>query len=71
MVQWQTQIQNDFEEAVLAHYPQIRQLKNALIDAGADYVSLSGSGSAVFALSKEPLKAGKINNTPLLSHGKL
>lgn len=71
MNQWQNQIKNDFEEAVFAHYPQIRQLKNALIDAGANYVSLSGSGSAVFALSKEPLKAGKINNTPLLSYGKL
>jgi 4-diphosphocytidyl-2-C-methyl-D-erythritol kinase len=71
MEQWQKQIENDFEEAVFTHYPQIRQLKSALIDAGADYVSLSGSGSAVFALSKTPINTGMLHNTPLLSHGKL
>jgi 4-diphosphocytidyl-2-C-methyl-D-erythritol kinase len=42
--------ENDFESAVFDHYPQVRQVKSTLLDAGGIFASLSGSGSAVFGL---------------------
>lgn len=47
---WKDKIVNDFEKSVFAQYPQIEQIKNQLYEAGALYVSMSGSGSSVYAL---------------------
>lgn len=43
---------NDFEETVFPLHPQIAALKKRLLDAGAFYASMSGSGSTVFGLFK-------------------
>ena len=43
---------NDFEEIVIPRYPEIRELKEAMLDSGAVYSSLSGSGSTVFGIYK-------------------
>ena len=43
-------IQNDFESSVFQSFPEIQDLKNALLSAGAFYAAMSGSGSSVFAL---------------------
>ena len=48
--EWQGSVTNDFEHHILAAHPNIAQLKQAMLDAGATYASMSGSGSAVFAL---------------------
>jgi 4-diphosphocytidyl-2-C-methyl-D-erythritol kinase len=45
-----TGIENDFESVVFPKHPAIREVKRALERSGAKYVSLSGSGSAVFGL---------------------
>ncbi|MGH9570856.1 MAG: 4-(cytidine 5'-diphospho)-2-C-methyl-D-erythritol kinase, partial [Candidatus Angelobacter sp.] len=45
-----TGIENDFESVVFPKYPAIREVKRALERSGARYVSLSGSGSAVYGL---------------------
>jgi 4-diphosphocytidyl-2-C-methyl-D-erythritol kinase len=45
-----TGIENDFESVVFPKYPAIREVKRQLERSGAKYVSLSGSGSAVFGL---------------------
>jgi 4-diphosphocytidyl-2-C-methyl-D-erythritol kinase len=42
--------ENDFEPAVFDHFPAVRSVKTALLDAGSVFASLSGSGSAVFGL---------------------
>jgi 4-diphosphocytidyl-2-C-methyl-D-erythritol kinase len=45
-----TGIENDFENVVFPRHPAIREVKRALERSGAKYVSLSGSGSAVYGL---------------------
>jgi 4-diphosphocytidyl-2-C-methyl-D-erythritol kinase len=47
---WQESIVNDFETHILVSHPRIAQIKQSLLDAGAEYAAMSGSGSAVFAI---------------------
>lgn len=50
--EWQGVLINDFEETVFAKYPELDAIKRSLYDCGAVYASMSGSGSALFALFK-------------------
>lgn len=47
---WRTLLVNDFEQSIFALYPQVAQLKEQLYQEGAQYASMSGSGSAVFGI---------------------
>jgi 4-diphosphocytidyl-2-C-methyl-D-erythritol kinase len=47
---WKDKVINDFEHSVIRLNPEIGRIKNALYEAGAVYASMSGSGSAVYAL---------------------
>ena len=53
--QWQQQLVNDFEASVFAQYPMIGHVKQRLQQLGAVYSAMSGSGSAVFALFRQPI----------------
>ena len=61
--EWQGVVKNDFEPHIFVAHPAIAELKKAMLDAGAVYASMSGSGSAVFGLfDKEPkLSVGEDN----------
>ena len=48
--EWKNHIINDFEKPVFNKFPQISELKKLLCNIGAEYVSMSGSGSSVFGL---------------------
>ena len=48
--EWAGILVNDFEETVFAKYPALAAIKRSLYDCGAVYASMSGSGSALFAI---------------------
>lgn len=50
---WRRELVNDFEPAVFARYPEIASVKQMLIDAGAGFAAMSGSGSAVFGVFEQ------------------
>ncbi|HYE57357.1 MAG TPA: 4-(cytidine 5'-diphospho)-2-C-methyl-D-erythritol kinase [Rhodothermales bacterium] len=47
---WRRELTNDFEAPVVAAYPALAPVREALHDAGAAFVSMSGSGSAFFGV---------------------
>lgn len=53
---WKFLIVNDFEKSIFVKYPILSDIKKKYYDLGADYASLSGSGSALFAIADKPLK---------------
>ena len=51
--EWDGILVNDFEETVFVKYPELAAIKRSLYDSGAVYASMSGSGSALFALYRK------------------
>ena len=51
--QWDGVLVNDFEITVFDKYPELAAIKRSLYDSGAVYASMSGSGSALFALYRK------------------
>lgn len=50
--QWQDIVVNDFERSIFPAHPQIGEVKDFILEMGAEYASMSGSGSAVYGLFK-------------------
>jgi 4-diphosphocytidyl-2-C-methyl-D-erythritol kinase len=48
--QWARSLRNDLEVPVSKHHPTIGRIKHTLMDAGAVFSAMSGSGSTVFGL---------------------
>lgn len=48
--EWKEALVNDFETTVFAAHPELAAIKQSLYDSGAVYASMSGSGSALFAI---------------------
>ncbi|MCQ2341881.1 MAG: 4-(cytidine 5'-diphospho)-2-C-methyl-D-erythritol kinase [Paludibacteraceae bacterium] len=49
---------NDFEPSVFAQHPLLPRIKRHLLDIGACYAAMSGSGSTVFGLFEQDAKSG-------------
>jgi 4-diphosphocytidyl-2-C-methyl-D-erythritol kinase len=47
---WSATLKNDLELAVVRHHPAVARIRQSLLDAGATFAAMSGSGSAVFGL---------------------
>jgi 4-diphosphocytidyl-2-C-methyl-D-erythritol kinase len=52
---WKNTVVNDFEASVFNLYPEIKSIKEQMYLNGAEYASMSGSGSSVFGLFSEPV----------------
>ena len=50
VIAWDALLTNDFEPSVFAALPQLWLIKAQLMDAGAQYAAMSGSGSTVFGI---------------------
>ena len=57
--EWKNSITNQFEDYVFVKYPEVAMIKEKLYAHGAMYVSMSGSGSAVYSLFTNPFRTGK------------
>lgn len=64
--QWQGRIINDFEASIFPIAPQIEELKLRIIDLGAVYASMSGSGASVYGIFDNDILADKASMS--LSH---
>lgn len=53
MADWQGSLVNVMEEYVFARHPEVGTIKRTLLEAGAAYAAMSGSGSSVFGLFPE------------------
>lgn len=65
ITEWQGVVKNDFEPHIFAAHPVIRAAKEQLMQAGAVYASMSGSGSTVYGLFDDEKKAHQID-TPFI-----
>ena len=50
---WKDCLFNDFEITVFDKHPELAAIKRSLYDSGAVYASMSGSGSALFAIYRK------------------
>ncbi len=54
---------NDFEDPVFRHHPEIAQVKTNLLNAGAIFAQMSGSGSSVYGFFIDPQSAHQASVT--------
>ena len=47
---WQGSVKNDFEESVFKAHPALGRIKEELLESGAVYAAMSGSGSTIFGI---------------------
>ena len=52
---WKEELVNDFEASVFAVHYELADIKERLYQLGAVYAAMSGSGSALFGLFREPI----------------
>ncbi len=49
---WRNELKNDFEEIVFPKFPILEEMKNTLYNYGAEYASMTGTGSTLYAIFK-------------------
>ena len=60
---WREELTNDFEKSVFAIHPEIGAIKDRLYEMGAIYAAMSGSGSSLFGLFREPVDLSIFDET--------
>ena len=57
LAEWQSQLENSFEKSIFTKHPVMLEIKQNLINKGAQFAAMSGSGSTLFGIfEKEPEK---------------
>mgnify|MGYP002639675971 CR=1 FL=1 len=59
---WKNILTNDFETAISPLYPELNHIYTVLYKKGSSYVSLSGSGPSIFAISNHKLDLSAFSN---------
>ncbi|MCD4772657.1 MAG: 4-(cytidine 5'-diphospho)-2-C-methyl-D-erythritol kinase [Bacteroidales bacterium] len=67
---WKKNLFNDFEKPIFEIFPEIEKIKNKLYNLGAEYASMSGSGSAVYGLFKNEIELQSHFTDCFVWHGK-
>jgi 4-diphosphocytidyl-2-C-methyl-D-erythritol kinase len=57
---WKKDLVNDFERPVFNEYPLLKEIKEMLYAAGAEYASMTGTGSCVYGIFSKKKKAATI-----------
>ncbi len=65
MAHWQSWV-NDFETTVFAKHPEIGAIKKRLLEAGAVYAAMTGSGSTVIGLFENNAEDGSASDLRVL-----
>ncbi len=47
---WKRELENDFETPIFHHYPILRKVKSVLLQNGAGFATLTGTGSGVYGV---------------------
>jgi 4-diphosphocytidyl-2-C-methyl-D-erythritol kinase len=68
---WQGKLTNDFESVVYGAYPELAENEKALINSGAVYAGLSGTGGCQIALFKERIELPQALQEKVLWEGEL
>ncbi len=55
--EWRYLLQNDLEPPVVAHHDMVGNIRDQLYELGAEYASMSGSGSAVYGIFEQDFVA--------------
>ncbi|PSL42249.1 4-diphosphocytidyl-2-C-methyl-D-erythritol kinase [Salsuginibacillus halophilus] len=55
-------LSNDLESVTLASYPEVRQIKDRMIESGVDAALMSGSGPTVFGLVEKESRVHRVYN---------
>lgn len=58
--EWQHTVKNDFEAGIFQKQPLVGDIKRIMIEAGAEYAAMSGSGSSVFGIFKDDKVADNV-----------
>lgn len=56
IAEWRNYIFNDFEDFAFHMHPELEQIKMHLYDKGAQYASMSGTGSSIYGIFKERIE---------------
>lgn len=73
VAEWRKSLKNDFELSVFALFPELGVIKDKFYEYGAEYASMSGSGSSIFGifenvnLAEQARKVMSIKNSWVLS----
>lgn len=57
--EWQCRMVNDFEGSLFPNHPVLKDIKEKMLENGAVYASMSGSGSTIFGLFRSKEDADK------------
>ncbi len=59
--EWRDRLFNDFETSIFPQHPEIQAIKELLYEKGAEYASMSGSGSSVFGIFSPDIELPEIS----------